>query len=43
VPLTVAVKFTYGEAEVTDAIGNYMIKHGFAEKHRLVLSNRWDR
>lgn len=43
VPAQFPVKFHYGEAEVDDQIGRYMVTTGQAMKSRLVLPNAWDR
>lgn len=42
-PVTFPVKFHYGQAEVPDAIGKYMVVHGLAQKSRLIVPNAWDR
>lgn len=42
-PLQMEVKFHYGEAQVTDEIGKYLVSTGQAMKTRLVLPNNWNR
>jgi hypothetical protein len=39
-PRTFTVEFKYGECEVSDELGKYMIAVGFAEKTRLILPER---
>lgn len=42
-PIEFPVKFHYGQAEVDDVLGKYMVAHGFAEKSRLIIPNAWER
>lgn len=42
-PLQFNVVFHYGEAEVPDDLGRYMVAAGLAMKHRLVIANSWSR
>lgn len=42
-PLQKEVVFHYGEAEVTDEIGKYLVSTGQAQKTRLILPNSWNR
>lgn len=42
-PLQFEVKFFYGEAEVADDLGRYLVETGQAQKSRLVLPNSWSR
>jgi hypothetical protein len=39
-PLEINVEFIYGKAEVSDALGRYMLKHGFASKTSLIIPDR---
>jgi hypothetical protein len=41
-PKTFEVKFTFGQAEVPDPLGRYLIETGQAMKHRLVIQNDWN-
>jgi hypothetical protein len=36
-PVEITVEFRYGVAEVSDAVGKYMLKHGFAAKSKLII------
>lgn len=42
-PMQYNVVFAYGEAEVPDDLGKYMVATGLAKKSRLVLPNNWSR
>ena len=36
-PVEITVDFKFGVAEVSDAVGKYMLKHGFAAKSKLII------
>ena len=41
-PLEFKVKFFFGQAEVDDSLGKYLVGTGQAMKSRLVLPNAWN-
>lgn len=43
VPAQFHITFYYGQAEVDDQLGRYLLTSGQAKGSRLVLPNAWDR
>lgn len=41
-PMEFQVKFLFGQAEVDDTLGKYLVATGQAQKSRLVLPNSWN-
>jgi hypothetical protein len=42
-PFEYKVQFFFGQAEVDDQLGKYMIAAGLASSTRLIVPNAWDR
>lgn len=42
-PRQFEVLFVYGEAEVPDALGRYLVETGQAQRTRLIVPNAWNR
>lgn len=37
VPIEFNIEFTYGEANVPDSVGKYLVKHGMASRSKLII------